>query len=285
MRQAIWAGKFYEKGVNSLKRQIEECFLHEKGPGALPAKLGEEKLQAVIVPHAGYAYSGPAAAWAYKAIAEAEKPDFFIILAANHQSYENVTTMETYDMPFGFVRVEQDFARRLVQKGHLKVDDKAHQQEHSVEVQLPFLQHIYKEKAEAVHIVPILVGSDENIKELGVDIKEVLVETGKRAVIICSSDFTHYGRAYHYIPFSIDIQKNIYELDRQAIDLIKSKDAKGFLHYCNERMATICGANAIALLLYSTSPKKILLEQYYTSADITGGDYKNSVSYAAMVFR
>jgi len=284
MRESIWAGKFYEKGINLLSEQIKGCFLHEKGPGALPGKQTGDKIIAGVVPHAGYVYSGPAAAWVYRAIAESKKPDLFIILGANHQSAKNCLTTDTFNMPNGYVRVDQDFARKLIKKGNVGVDDEAHQKEHSIEVQIPFLQFIYKSQAEKIRILPILVGSESNLKELGVDIKETLVETGKTAIILCSSDFTHYGRNYHYVPFSIDIADNIYKFDGEAMDFVKSNDPIGLLKFCNEKMATICGANALALMLYSVSFEKALLEQYYTSGDLTG-DYKNSVSYAAMLFK
>ena len=248
----------------------------------MPGKETDETILGAIVPHAGYSFSGPCAAWIYKAIAESKKPDFFIILGANHHTQENVLTQETFDTPFGYVRVEQEFCRKLLEKGHIKADDEAHQKEHSIEVQIPFLQFIYGDHPEKVKIIPILVGSETNIKELGVDIKEVLMESGKTAIIIASSDFTHYGRNYHYIPFSSDIPQQIYDFDKEAIEFIKEQNPEGLLDFCDKNSATICGANAIALLLYSIAQSKVLLEQYYISGDLNN-DYKNTVSYAGIL--
>jgi AmmeMemoRadiSam system protein B len=285
MRPPRFAGMFYEAAPTMLDKQLEWCFKSKNGPGELPAtkKKGDEVLGA-IVPHAGYIYSGPCAAWAYKAIAEAGMPDLFIILGPNHHGTGAGTTMETFDLPYGEIRVDQDFVRKLLEKGTIKINDQAHATEHSIEVQLPFLQFVFKKNLEKIKIVPIIVDHDVDLKKLAVDIKETILDTKKKVIIIAASDFTHYGRNYHYVPFSIDIKKNIYKLDGDAIELIKNMDAKGFLEYVDDKMATICGSLAIALLMLSVNSKKVLLEQYYTSGDLSD-DYKNSVSYASIIFK
>lgn len=284
MREAKFAGLFYEKAETLLANQIKECFLDERGPGDLPLSKTTNSLKAVIVPHAGYMYSGPCAAWAYKAIAEAEMPDLFILLGPSHYSGQSGFSMETYETPLGMVRVHQEFARILGKKGSLKQNEAIHDEEHSLEVQLPFLQYIFKKNPEKIRILPILISDDVNIREVALDLKETLVETGKKAIFIVSSDFTHFGPNYHYVPFSTDVKKNIYDLDRGAIELIKQGDSDGLLAYAHEKLATICGILPIALLLRTIKPKKTLLEQYYTSGDVVG-DYRNSVSYASFVFR
>ncbi|MBU0471154.1 MAG: AmmeMemoRadiSam system protein B, partial [Nanoarchaeota archaeon] len=119
---------------------------------------------------------------------------------------------------------------------------------------------------------------------IAIDLKETLLETGQKAVFIISSDFTHFGPNYHYIPFSTDIKKNIYDLDRGAIELIKKRNPSAFLDYVNKHFITICGAIPIVLLLKSINVDKVLLEQYYTSGDVLD-NYRNSVSYASFVFR
>jgi len=284
MRHAKFAGLFYEKSESLLLKQLEECFLDERGPSALPSKKSNEPLQAVIVPHAGYMYSGPCAAWAYKVIAETELPDLFILIGPSHYHGESGFSMETFETPLGMVRVKQDFARKLAEKGNLKQNEVIHDSEHCLEVQLPFLQFIFKKQIEKVRILPILISQDANLANIAVDIKETLVETDQKPIFIISSDFTHYGPNYHYVPFSTDIKKNIYDLDRGAIELIKQLDYDRFLNYINEKFATICGALPIALLLKTIRSNKAYLEQYYTSGDVVG-DYRNSVSYASFVFR
>ncbi|MBN1275152.1 AmmeMemoRadiSam system protein B [Candidatus Woesearchaeota archaeon] len=288
MRKAAFAGLFYERGEVSLQKQLKACFEGERGPGAVPPERQTQKKaslpQGVIVPHAGYGYSGACAAWGYKALGEAPLPDVYVILAPSHKSARSGLTQEPFETPLGIVRVDQDLARRLLEKGHVKEDDELHAQEHSVEVQLPFLQFINKDAMEKVKILPLLIGQDADLDELAVDLKEVLLDTGKKASYIVSSDFTHYGRNYHYLPFTSDAQHNIAALDKGAIDRVQALDAEGFLRYVDDKMATICGAYPIALLLkLLKKPVKASLEQYYTSAVVTR-DEKNSVSYATIVF-
>lgn len=287
MRKAVFSGKFYEKGEVSLQKQIKTCFEEDRGPGAVPPELQKDKKaplpKAIIVPHAGYEYSGACAAWAYKALGEAPLADVYIILAPSHHSLETAITQETFETPLGMVRVDQDLARRLLEKGTVKENNELHEPEHSIEVQLPFLQYIHKDVIEKVKILPLLIGHDADLATLAVDLKEVLVDANKKAVFIVSSDFTHYGRNYHYLPFTSDIAENLAALDKGAIDLIKAAKPDEFLKYVDEKMATICGAYPIALLLKTIKFEKAGLEQYYTSAEITK-DQKNSVSYAAIVF-
>ncbi len=290
-RKAQFAGQFYEKTEFELDKQITECFEGKNGPGALPILKRINKIQAIIAPHAGYSFSGPCAAWAYKEIAEAEFADIYIILAPNHKSNENAISIEGYETPFGVARVDQEFAKSLMEKNtELKENNALHAEEHSIEVQIPFLQFATKDKMHELKIVPILLGQDFDSDKLALDLKETIMESNKQVIIIVSSDFTHYGRNYHYVPFSSEVKTTIYEMDRTAIDFIEKLDSKGFISFIDEKMATICGAMPIAVLLKTLKSSKVELMHYYTSADLEeeadpDKAYKNSVSYAAIVFR
>lgn len=287
MRAPQFAGTFYEKGEVSLQKQLQACFEDEKGPGATPAIAQKQKTaplpKAVIVPHAGYHYAGPCAAWGYKAIGDAPLADVYVILAPSHHRLDSGLTQEPFQTPLGTVRVDQDLARRLLEKGTIKENNALFDGEHSVEVQLPFLQYSHKDVIERIKILPILVGQDLDLQQLSIDLKELLVETEKKVVFIVSSDFTHYGRQYKYIPFSEKPQEQVAKLDKGALDLIRSGDYEGLLAYVDETMATICGVYPIMLLLRTIRFEKALLEQYYTSTVVTK-DEKNSVSYACVVF-
>ena len=288
-RKAVFAGQFYEHNEQDLDKQIQTCFEGKNGPGALPLSKRSGKIQAIIAPHAGYTYSGPCAAWAYKEVAEAEFADIYVIIGPNHAGSGNALSMAGYETPFGLARVDQEFAKALLEKNdEIKIDEEAHAEEHSIEVQIPFLQYSTKDKTENVHglkIVPIILNEIDYAK-FGLDLKETILECGKKVVIIISSDFTHYGHAYHYIPFSTDIKKNIYARDQKAIDFIEKLDANGFLGFIDETQGTVCGAFPIAVLLKTLKDAKVELLQYYTSADLEEeSTYKNAVSYAAIVFR
>lgn len=285
VREPSFAGSFYAKGVAELENQITHCFQHEKGPGELPLPKRTKTVKAVIAPHAGYAYSGPCAAWAYKEIAESAFADLYIIIGPNHAGNGNFLSVDLWKTPLGEVRVDKAFAKALLQHNdQLKINEDALKQEHSVEVQLPFLQFATKDQMHGLKILPIIVDHDIDYKQLALDLKEVLIELPRKVVFIISSDFTHYGRDYRYIPFSADVQKNIYALDRKAIDFIEKLDAEGFLEFTYDKITTICGQMPIAVLLRTIRADNVALEQYYTSADITDGNYKNSVSYVSIIF-
>jgi len=285
VRKAAYAGQFYERNEQALDKQITECFEGKNGPGSLPLSKRSKPIQAIIAPHAGYTYSGPCAAWAYKEIAEAEFADIYIIIGPSHSGTGNAVSMEGYETPFGVARVDQEFVKALLEKNdELKIDEKAHAEEHSIEVQIPFLQFATKDNMHGLKIVPILIHEIDYMK-LGLDLKETIIESGKKVVIIVSSDFTHYGRNYHYIPFSVDVKKNIYDMDRKALDLIQALNPDGFIAYIDETMATICGAFPIAVLLKTLKHAKVEILQYYTSGDLEEEQtYKNSGSYAAILF-
>lgn len=284
-RKAVYAGQFYEKNEQALDKQIAECFEGKNGPGALPLSKRSKNIQAIIAPHAGYQFSGACAAWAYKEIAESEFADVYIIIGPNHSGPENSISMTGYETPFGVARVDQEFAKLILEKNEeLKENDAAHALEHSIEVQIPFLQFATKDKMNELKIVPILIHELDYAK-LGLDLKEAIMESGKKVIIIVSSDFTHYGHSYHYIPFSTDIKKNIYERDKKAIDFIEKLNADAFIGYMDETQGTVCGAFPIAVLLKTLKHSKVELLQYYTSADLEEDSmYKNAVSYAAILF-
>lgn len=275
MRKPIVSGSFYAADEDSLRAQIKQCFLHKFGPGKLPAKKSGS-VKAVICPHAGYAYSGPCAAHSYKAVAEAQKPDLFLLLGLSHSGHGNCVSLENWKTPLGTAKVDRDFGKILAKNG-IKQDEIAHEQEHSIEVQLPFLQYLLDD----FRFLPVIVSNYENAASA---IKKSIEQSGKKVFFIASSDFTHYGANYGYAPFIKNIKENMYLLDNGAIDLIKKTDSVGFVDYVDRTGATICGAMPIAALLSCINGAKAELLKYYTSADISGGDYSLAVGYAAIRF-
>jgi len=269
MRQPAVSGSFYESDPEPLKKQIESCFLSEFGPG-LPDKSIKKPVKGVIVPHAGYFFSGACASHAYKKIAESAASRF-IILGVNHYGYETSVSGQDWKTPLGVAKHDEEIVD-LFRKNKVKISETPHLKEHSIEVQLPFLQYIKKEFTFAA----ISVGHDADMEK----ISRILLET--KSTIIVSSDFTHYGFNYGYIPFSANIQSNLEKLDKEAIDFIENSDAEGFMRYVNRTGITICGYLPILLFLKTVKSKGKLLK-YYTSGDIIN-DYRNSVSYASILF-
>ncbi|MFH1917449.1 MAG: AmmeMemoRadiSam system protein B [Nanoarchaeota archaeon] len=282
MRHPKFSGIFYEGSSSLLREQISECFTGERGPGEVPGKR-KGRIAGIIVPHAGYMYSGPCAAWGYKALAEAEIPDVYILLGPHHANTGSGMSIESFEMPFGIVRTDVDLAKKIAEKGTLLINEQIHHGEHSLEVQLPLLQFVTKE-IERLKVLQVVVGDGLDLAKAAIDIKEVLMDTGKTAVFVVSTDFMHYGVNYHYVPFVDEVQENIYSFDRIAIDHILKGDVKGFVEYVDQNRITICGVLPIQLALSLMKFEKADLEAYYTSGDVMG-NYRNSVSYAAIIFR
>jgi AmmeMemoRadiSam system protein B len=225
-----------------------------------------------------------AAAWSYKAIAETGLPDLFIIMGPSHHSWNSGISTESFETPLGIVRVDQEFAKALVSKGTVRVDEEIHSKEHSIEVQLPILQFALGTRSEKLKILPLLVADDVDLDKLAKDLLLTIKETKKKVTFIVSSDFTHYGPDYDYLPFKDNIKENLSKLDGETFSYIKSGDVEGFQSHLRETGATVCGARPITLLLKMIKPSKVMLEQYYLSGDITH-NYTNSVSYASIIFK
>lgn len=282
VRKPIVAGMFYESEKEALKEQIKECFLSEFGPGKLPENKKENTILGVIAPHAGYPYSGACAAYSYKEIAESKSPDIFIMLGLSHSGYGSCISMEDWETPLGIVETDKDFGRSLMKSTGLKPNEAAHRQEHSIEVQLPFLQFINKNK---IKIMPIISSNDMLYDELAKKITGTIKDTNKKACILASSDFTHYGVNYGYFPFQTNVKENLYNLDNNAIKHIKNLDAYRFLDYTEQTGATICGKFPIAVMVEICKllgGKNAKLLKYYTSGDIMH-DYDSVVGYASLI--
>jgi MEMO1 family protein len=283
IRHPVVAGQFYEGNRERLIREIERCFTCRLGPG-MPGERKFSPLRGVIVPHAGYSYSGPCAAHSYKAIAESVTFDLFLILGANHTglgSHGIATCLADWQTPLGTAVCDKEFAGQLIERTTIIDDALPHLHEHSIEVQLPFLQYLFG----SVRFVPIAVSHTADFEQLGSDIRDLIRESKKKVCIIASSDFTHYGPNYDYIPFHKDIRGNIEKLDMGAVEHLKVMDSKGFQDYLDRTEATVCGRHPISLLI-ETLKKDVRhgkMLKYYTSGDILK-DYQNSVSYVSMSF-
>jgi AmmeMemoRadiSam system protein B len=278
IREPAVAGQFYAASRDGLIKQIEESFKSEFGPGALPKKSENKRVIGAIVPHAGYVYSGPCASHAYSCIASAKKPDVFVILGTNHHmTGGNATMLGSWKTPLGIARIDECFAKAL----DIDINPNAHRFEHSIEVQLPFLQYVM---GNSFSFVPISVS---DVDDLHKHIVTAIGKTEKGVTVIASSDMTHYGFNFAYLPFVDNAKANMYKLDKGAIDRIASLDDSGFLKYIGKTGATICGAMPITVLIrvckaLGTQSAKLL--KYYTSGDIIG-DYSSAVGYASMVIQ
>jgi len=141
VRKPIVSGQFYEADSEKLKTQIRECFTSKFGPGSLPGKVKKGLVKGAISPHAGYAFSGPGAAFVYKEMAESKRPDLFIMLGPNHTGLGRTSVLlDDFETPLGIAKVDKVFGKKLIKNSEIDHDSSAHLNEHSIEVQIPFLQ-------------------------------------------------------------------------------------------------------------------------------------------------
>jgi len=236
---------------------------------------------ALILPHAGYQYSGQTAAIGLKTAGGKYKR--IVIIGPSHsvpmEEVLSVPRATHYETPLGQVPLDVEFINKLLKHSLFQNVPQVDEYEHSVQIEVPLLQHSQKD----VKIVPIVAGgcSQETIEEAG-DVLKGLVDSD--TLVIASSDFVHYGRNYGYTPFSENIPEQIKKLDMGAYEYIARLDSKGFLDYRRRTGATICGYVPIAILLSMLSePAEAHLVKYATSGDMAG-DFTNSVSYLSVAF-
>ena len=278
VRLPCQAGAFYERNTESLREQVKNCFLHELGPRKLPsvAKSGLRHVIGLVCPHAGYVFSGSVAAHAYYQLALDGHPDIVVIFGPNHTGHGSpLSTMieGAWRTPLGDVEIDTKVANEIMREsGIVDVDESAHNFEHSIEVQLPFLQFLY---GSHFRIVPIcfLMQDLDSAKEIGYAVGNVLM--GKNAVIIASSDMTHY-----------EPQEIASENDMLAIKAIESMNEAQFYSTVEKRGISACGPGPIASLITAAKTmgvKEAKLLCYKTSGDVIG-DYSSVVGYASMYF-
>ncbi len=169
-RKPAVAGQFYPDNFEELNKQINDSFDSKLGPGALPIKKRAKEITGIIAPHAGYPYSGQCAAWAYKEIAESRLADVYVMLGLSHAGFQTCLSLEDWETPFGMVQADKELGKKLIEKG-IKQDEAVHQQEHSIEVQLPFLQFANKDYLKQLRIMPIIASPDKEYKETAKIIK------------------------------------------------------------------------------------------------------------------
>ncbi|MCD6579973.1 MEMO1 family protein [bacterium] len=279
IRKPAVAGSFYAGDLKSLNRQIESCFLHKIGPGEIPLANIERKnnIVGLVSPHAGYMYSGPVAANGFYKIALDGKPDTIIILGPNHRGFgEDISIMAEgkWETPLGELKIDTDIAESILRNSKIiKNDNNAHQFEHSIEVQLPFIQYIFGKN---IKFVPICMTRQDINTDIEIAKSICSSVIGKNILIIASSDFTHY-----------EPQKYAENVDKQAINAIIEFNPKKLYDMVYHQNLTMCGPGPITVMLNiceTLGAKKAKLLKYATSGDITGM-YDQVVGYASIIIK
>ncbi len=277
IREPVVAGRFYPDSKAELSKKINS-YLDKASIESLPGKP-----VAIISPHAGYQYSGSVAAYGYKAIKDYGYKRVIVLAPSHYSRYRgaSILDVDAYKTPLGLVKLNQGICNNLINNPpFIGTFKKAHHREHSLEAQLPFLQVTIGDDFE---LIPVLISrlSNEEFDFIADKLRPLIDD---QTLVVVSSDFTHYGYGYDYVPFKKDIEANIRKLDHGAFERILALDFNGFINYKKATGITACGFMPIALLmkiLPDNVQGKIL--HYETSGSILG-DFNSSVSYASIVF-
>ena len=279
IRRPHFASQFYEGDAEALRAQISSCFLHQLGPKKLPQvnfDVHPRSIVGLICPHAGYMYSGPVAASAFYELAVDGKPDTVVLLGPNHTGYGSALALMregVWRTPLGDVEIDSGLADKILHETNLlDVDELAHRYEHSIEVQLPFLQFLYGNKFK---IVPICYQLQDyaSAVEIGMALTEALAATN--TVVIASSDMTIY-----------ESSKIASARDKAALKAVIEMESRHFYEVVETKNITACGFMPItSLITYANGVgvKEAKLLSYHNSGDITG-DHTSVVGYAAVTF-
>jgi len=278
IRPPAVAGQFYPAAAEEITEQING-YLKQ---ASTPPVAGE--IKAIIVPHAGYDFSGQVAAYAFKLL-EGVKINTAVLIGNSHTAYFDGAAIDSSDVwqtPLGQVAVDKELADKLIKSDSaIKYDASVHGQDHVLEVEIPFLQVVL---AGNFKIVPIMLGNkaDDSYKKLAKDLKDNL---GENDVVVVSSDMSHYPK-----------HEDANKIDRGALEKIKSGKVDELEKYvesvensgvANEQ-TVLCGIDAVKTLLELARLSgwdKIEVLKYLNSGDVSGiGDKNRVVGYGAVAF-
>ncbi|TET26826.1 MAG: MEMO1 family protein, partial [Dehalococcoidia bacterium] len=264
IRNPVVAGQFYPKSTSQLRDMIR---------GLVDERGEKEEVIGLVSPHAGYVYSGPVAG---AVISRIKFKDTFIIIGPNHTGSGkplSIMTQGVWQTPLGEVEIDSKLAGQILAISNLLQEDyRAHQSEHSIEVQLPFLQYFKKD----IKLVPIILGYSTGAvcKQIGQEIAQAVKNLGREVVIIASSDMTHY-----------EPQESARRKDNQAIEAMLNLDEDELLRRVDELNISMCGYAPVVSLITAAKrlgAKGAELVKYQTSGDVSG-DYSSVVGYAGII--
>lgn len=288
IRKPAVAGQFYGGSRSECLAEIDEYLPARDLTIQLP-----DPIVAAIVPHAGWVFSGELAAAAFKAIQQTnQEVDSFVIFGAAHRYFDGgavVDDSDAWETPLGQVEIDAELTRQIVAKGAF-ADAEVHHSEHSIEVQVPFIQHLFPN----AKVVPVLVPVADFDPAFGTRVGQLIREqTDKKIVCIASTDLTHYGPRYGFTPQGVgdDALKWAKEVnDAEFIDLALKMEADQLLRVALDKN-NACGPAATATLIAAakaTGRTRGILLGHTTSNDIMKAKFnetsEESVGYAAIVF-
>jgi len=271
-RRPAVAGQFYEGDGAALARQVESCFTDERGPGSLPTRQRSSgrKVRAAVVPHAGYVFSGPIAAHAYRLIAADRPPESVLVLGVDHYGASRGASLSErpWLTPLGPTPVDRGLVAAL-RKLPVEVDEEAHRREHSIEVQLPFLEYVLPHP----RFVPLEIGFGPYafLEEVASVVRAAIAD--RDVLLIASTDFSHYVAA-----------ATADRLDHMAIEPILAGDPRGLYDTVTRNDISMCGIAPTTVLLAALAGSGLRprLLRWGHSGEVE--KMREVVGYAAIVF-
>lgn len=265
------AGQWFPAGERALREEIAE---RVKGITVVRKK----NVCAAVVPHAGYRYSGSVAAGVFLRI-DPNGYDRVVVIGPSHyvgmRNQMSVADATHFATPLGELRVDAPFVASLRKLPFVTCLPEAHAREHSDQIQLPLIQACL---STSLPVVCVVCGQFDaaNLVSAAASFRALLDD---RTLVVASSDFTHYGANYGYVPFNKDVFKNLEDLDMGIFDFFERKDVAGFMKRLDETGATVCGRDPLSFLL-AMMPEDAKVERtaYATSGQMLH-DTHNSVSY------
>jgi hypothetical protein len=277
VREPVVVGRFYPGDRAALQKEVKGYL------EAAPDPKIEGPVLALVSPHAGYSFSGPTAGRAMKALAGSGVKRVLLIGTGHAAYYERGAVLADYDAfatPLGPVPVDRAAVAGLAKQAGFKVANHLHAREHSLEVQLPFLQEVLREFS----IVPMVMGGQTTPEDADAVARGLRPLLGEKTILVLSTDFTHYGPNYDYVPFREEVSARMRALDWGAWELVRPGFQERFAAYIETTGATVCGEKGLMVLcaLLPSGAKKTTLQ--YTSSGEVLQDYDNAVGYLAGAF-
>lgn len=273
------AGTWYPADAQALARQVDRLLAQARLASGTQRDAG-----AVIAPHAGFAYSGTVAARGLNRLAHGASRRVVLIGPSHYVSFPGaaVPSSSVYRTPLGDVPLDREAIEMLGRAPGVRVDSGPFLREHALEAEIPFLQRSLRP---GWRLLPVLVGMLGPEADAATVARALRPFVGGDTPVVVSSDFTHFGPRFEFVPFDREVPARIEALDMGAVERILAWDRDGFDEYVRRTGATICGRNAIRVLL-DLFPDSLdgELEAYDTSGRITG-EWDHSVSYASLVFK
>jgi hypothetical protein len=279
VRPCLQTGPWYPADPAQLQKTLDGFF------AALPPPPKGAIARGLIAPHAGMQYSGRCAAKAYGAVSAAQGVRRVILLGSSHRSGfygACVADYQAWSTPLGSVPVDTAVCRELAGSKLFKSDRDILRYEHALENQLPFLQRALA--GGSFKIVPVVFGALDK-KDFAAMAATLAPFVDAHTLVVASSDLTHYGESFSYVPFRRNIAANLEKLDKGFIELVLRGDFAGYYDYHKNTGITACGFAAIGVMMrmFENKGYRAALADYARSGDLNG-DYSTSVSYASILF-